>query len=939
MKLKKLLLSSMLVATATITLASCGKKKPSKPADTTGTPVTTTTPVETEKDAIEKIEEYDVTKAIETLENWLVDNYLNISKTGTKYDTVTGKVKTTSSLDVQVSYNQMIEAYWNSTSNSAYAESTSGHLFKAIAETITNTRGTDSTGTSTQKEDYEYSALADVVPESAIEKAAKEFAEYILTTDILKELKNSDINKYKDSAFALIKPYLSIEETSGIPYVDPAKVAEASEGKFSLESIFALYAPLQEKGFFSMDVNSDTMTISFKLDHEAISDYLTEMQNEEKTIGDVIEDIYGSEVIDKLNTLTSESNAESINKAIDVIKSILSSIEFTQSMVEGKDFTAETLFSVLETPVVVDEITPIIDMIDVEFGNTEAGTFNVFVRFPMPGEDGLMNACLVAEFNPETKDFNAIVAPAMFDEENKKFVPVEAAAMATVNYNYFDEMDENPDELIWELDIDSALLGMLAGDSEMFQNLSGLKVTYSQELIYALEEAPLIAVPVSGSSTETAIGTKDVYNIIIKLGEETMPLASLSLNNYDDGEKTADLVVMGGMFEATFKTNEIDATLYSESGSKNIKLAYDSENPEYQYALTLTIADYDSSDKLLKTEVYGLYNNDNVIKATISKTVSEKDYSNEEFVLTFKENGLSFTESSEVSYVTSTASGNVQKKNTYNTQVDLAYEDSELTFDVASTRNNLPEFTFNAVASLADKKITIDQVQYEAGKKSSEDNLVIEISQDGEQKQALEDKVEADLAATGKDGIVGKTISELYSDTTLDQIVFVNGDQTRATMTFKDNVLLAVGKHNGYSSKIDCYYTSDFIATADFNNAVSYDAKIEKTKEGIETLRYDAYGKGSINVTTLYSSEFDKTLHYVFAYDVKTKEIYIADNSNNYAKVATYEGSVSAADMNAAHAKFEEFIADIDLDNLNEIVTSTYGSKGYTFRFSTKKVS
>ena len=933
MKLKKLLLSSMLVATATITLASCGKKKPSKPADTTGTPVTTTNPVETDKDAIEKIEDYDLTEAIETLENWLVDNYLNISKTGTKYDTVTGKVKTTSSLDVQVSYNQMIEAYWNNTSKSTLEESSSGHLFKAIAETIETSKKTDSTGTSTQKEEYEYSALADVVPESAIEKAAQEFAQYLLTADILKELKNSDINKYKDAAFALIKPYLSIEETSGIPYVDPAKVAEASEGKFSLESIVALYAPLQEKGFFSMDVNSDTMTISFKLDHDAIITYLTEMQAEEKTIGDVIEDIYGSEVIDKLNTLTSESNAESINKAIGVIKSILSSIEFTQSMAEGMDFTADTLFSVLETPVVVDEITPILDMIDVEFGNTEAGTFNVYVGFPMPGEDGLMNACLSAEYNPETKDFNAIVAPAMFDEENKKFVPVEAAAMATVNYNYFDEMDENPDELIWELDIDSALLGMLAGDSEMFQNLSGLKVTYSQELLYALVEKPIIVAPVSDSSTETAIGTKDVYNFIIKLGDETMPLASLTLNNYDDGEKTANIVVMG-MFEATFKTNEIDATIYTESGSKKFNLAYDSDNPEYQYALTLTIADYDSSDKLLKTEVYGLYNNDNVIKATISKTVSEKDYSNEEFVLTFKENGLSFTESSEVSYVTSTASGNVQKKNTYNTQVDLAYEDSELTFDVASTTNNLPEFTFNAVASLADKKITIDQVQYEAGKKSSEDNLVIEISQDGEQKQALEDKVEADLAATGKDGIVGKTISEIYSDTTLDQIVFVNGDQTRATMTFKDNVLSAAGKYNGYSRKLDCYYTADFTATADFNNAVSYDAKIEKTKEGIETLRYDAYGKGSINVTTLYSSEFDKTLHYVFAYDVKTKAIYIADS--NYAKVDNYEATI---DMLAARVEFEEFIADIDLDNLNEIVTSTYGSKGYTFRFFTKKVS
>ena len=187
MKLKKLLLSSMLVATATITLASCGKKKPSKPADTTGTPVTTTNPVETEKDAIEKIEDYDVTEAIETLENWLVDNYLNISKTGTKYDTVTGKEKTTSSLDVQVSYNQMIEAYWNNTSKSTLEESSSGHLFKAIAETIETSKKTDSTGTSTQKEEYEYSALADVVPESAIEKAAQEFAQYLLTADILKE--------------------------------------------------------------------------------------------------------------------------------------------------------------------------------------------------------------------------------------------------------------------------------------------------------------------------------------------------------------------------------------------------------------------------------------------------------------------------------------------------------------------------------------------------------------------------------------------------------------------------------------------------------------------------------------------------------------------------------------------------------------------------------
>ena len=923
MKLKKLLLSSMLVATATITLASCGKKKPSKPADTTDTPVTTTTPVETEKDAIEKIEEFDVTEAIETLENWLVDNYLNISRTETKYDKVTGKVKTTNSLDVQVSYNQMIEAYWNTTSNSALAENTSGHLFNAIAEDITTSNGTDSTGKTSQEENYEYSPLDAVTPSSPIEKAAQEFLKYILTNDILKELKNSDINKYKDAAFALIKPYLSIEETSGIPYVDPAKVAEASEGKFSLESIVALYAPLQEKGFFSMEVNSDTMTISFKLNREAINEYLTKMQAEEKTIGDVIEDIYGSEVIDKLNALTSESNAESINKAIDIIKSILASIEFEQSMVE--DFTAETLFSVLETPVVVDQITPIIDMIDVEFGNTEAGTFDVFVRFPMPGEEELMNACLSAQYNPETKDFHAVVAPAMFDEENKKYVPVEAAAMATVSYNYFDEMDENPDELIWELDIDSALLGMLFADNEMFKDLSGLKATYSQELMYELEETP--------------IGTKDVYNFIIKSGDETMPLASLSLNNYNDGEKSANIVVMGGMFEATFKTNEIEAILHAESGSKKFNLVYDSENPEYQHALTLTIADYDSSEKLLQTEVYGLYNNDNVIKATKSKTVSEKDYSNEEYVLTFKENGLSFTQSSESSYLTTVGSGKVQKIDTYNTQVDLAYEDSELTFDVASTKNDLPEFTFNAVASLADKKITVDQVEYDAGKKSNESNLVIEISQDGNQKQALEDKVEADLAKTGKDGILGKTISEIYSDTTLDQVVTVNGNEAAATITLKDNVLSAAGKFNGYSSKVRCYYTADFTATADFNNAVSYNAIIEKTKEENETLRYYAYGKGSINVTTLYSSEFDNTLHYVFAYDVKTKEIYIADNYHNYAKVATYEGSVSADDLTAARKKFEEFIADIDFNTLNEAVTSTYSSRGYTFKFSTRTVS
>ena len=931
MKLKKLLLSSMLVATATITLASCSSKKPAKTETTT--PGTDTTPVvptdtvvPTEKDKIDELEELDVTEAIAEVQNWLVDNYLNIYHNEKNYDD--GKLSEESNVKINISYENLLKAVYERT-----AENSTGYksievmrVFNAIAENVKSSSGRKSTDPKIDiveaSNEYDISTLADSVVDEPIEAYAKDLLSYLLTHDVLEELKNSDINNYKNAFLEIIKPYITVDETTNLPYVDPSKASDKASEVLNLQTILDLFIPLQEKGFFKLVVDSETMAISFNLDTEKIVEYLTAKQEAGASYANVITDIYGDGFINSLTELLSESNSEAINKYTRLVLEVVSGMvdsDLVESLEEN--FDVNTVFDLLNSKINVDKITPLLAQIDMNFGTSSEGKYNAFAKFPMPMEDDMVPVGLFAEYDTQTKEFHAIVAPVSksTDPETGKvsYTPITEAALGKVDFVNGDA-EAN---YVWNLNVTSSMLMQLFGP--MFEGSTGFELTYSKADLAldpsALTPALSLATPVGDAAVLEAY--VETYDLFAVGGEENQPIASFSiLHNGEDIEYQFD--VMGGMFTAALSKDGLEATVYTEKGKYDYTLVFEDEaTEEYDKALIFTEKRYDDKDVLTSDTTAQLYTKDNLVGLDINIAQSEMVYKKVSCALEYNTNSVKVNYDTENSYKSSETE---YKKETSNSVAELTYEDSVLSFDFSEKINNVQAVETTATANIAEKKLEVETKDYNnKGKLVTETYTLIEISNDGAAKKELADKFDEVFEANGENGI-GKSFTELYEDASFTKAYSFDG-QTPTTNSpkFENGVLTG----------------SATVITSDYRRQVKYLASIDYEISNDTVFNYDVdfYGKKTVvslvcpktvNVTDVFSYDyFDKDKQYSLAYNYETQTAYIVDK--DYKVVASYDGAMDASLVKALLEGFAE-AAEIKKD----IVQATASSENFKISFT-----